>query len=67
VRKLLDVKVRRGHTVDEWVSSSEQLTDAGRADFAQRQEERRRLAQHAPEPEANVTPILPVVRKGRRP
>lgn len=67
MKPLLTRKVARGRTITEWISSTEQLTDDGRADFAQRQEMRRRQMQGAAEPEpSNVELISTVRRKGRR-
>jgi hypothetical protein len=45
VKRLLSVKVTRDHTPNEWISADCQATDAGRADFAERQKQRRIEAQ----------------------
>jgi len=62
MRKLLDVKVKRGLVLDEWEKADAQNTLDGLRSFAERQEARRIAAQGKPVAD-NVTEILPVVRK----
>lgn len=45
MKPLSSVPVRRGQVVNEWIPASDQSTDAGRADFWKRQQERMKLAQ----------------------
>jgi len=62
MRKLLDVKVKRGLVLDEWEKADAQNTLDGLRSLAERQEARRIAAQGKPVAD-NVTEILPVVRK----
>ncbi len=45
MKPLTSVKVKRGEILKEWQSAIDQLTDAGRDDFARRQRERIKQAQ----------------------
>ena len=45
MKALTSVKVKKGKEVREWISSADQSTVAGLNAFAERQQERQRLAQ----------------------
>jgi hypothetical protein len=66
MKRLFDTPITRTRrSVGDWIDSAQQATDAGRNEFAARQEQRRRQMQQVPTSEtAKVSEIATIRRRG---